>query len=86
VTNSELRQIRRRLGLTQRELGEQIGLTNVMIGQMERGESPIRLTTAMAAWCLLYESGLVKVGGRRKERARAPACEDLPALLRNQAS
>lgn len=37
----ELRRLRKQLGLTQREVGDYIGIKHQMVSQMERGERPI---------------------------------------------
>lgn len=51
MTGDEMRSRRTRLGLTQTELGRQLGLSRVMVGLMERGvkEISLRTQTALAA-------------------------------------
>jgi len=55
MTNKELKEARRKLGLTQSALGEAIGLTRKSIGEMERGQAPIELRTSLAIKYLLIE-------------------------------
>lgn len=46
MTGSELRRIRKRLGLTQAALAERIAVATNTVARWERGELPIRETTA----------------------------------------
>lgn len=48
MNGDEMRSLRTKLGLTQAELGEQLGLSRVMIGLMERGEKKVSLRTRTA--------------------------------------
>lgn len=65
MTGYELKQARQSLGLSQAALGDELHLSRVMIGLMERGEKPIEKRTELAIWCLLYESEKYKIGYRR---------------------
>jgi transcriptional regulator with XRE-family HTH domain len=48
MTQQEFKDIRERLGLTQRGLGDLLGLDPQTISRLERGEHRIKETTAMA--------------------------------------
>ncbi|SCW77876.1 Helix-turn-helix [Sphingobium faniae] len=44
----ELKALRRDADMTQDQLAEAIGVSRVLIGQMERGQAPIEKRTALA--------------------------------------
>lgn len=44
----ELRELRKSVGWTQDHLAEAIGVSRVLIGQMERGQAPIERRTELA--------------------------------------
>lgn len=48
MTPAEFKAIREKLGLTQRELAEGLGLKTNSVARMERGERPIRQVTRLA--------------------------------------
>jgi DNA-binding XRE family transcriptional regulator len=57
MTGSELRQARARLGMTQKEFGEALGVHWNSIARMERDEFPVIRTTELAVkYLLLTES------------------------------
>lgn len=64
MIGEELKEARRKLGLSQHGLGDELGMSRVMIGLMEREEKPIEPRTEMAVWCLLYEAGEATPGDR----------------------
>ena len=53
MTGSDFKQVRRKLGLTQQQLGDELHMTRVMVGLMERGEKPIERRTEYAVQYLL---------------------------------
>jgi DNA-binding XRE family transcriptional regulator len=53
MTGAELQKARRKLGLTQKELGEELHLSRVMVGLMERGEKKVERRTELAMRYLL---------------------------------
>jgi transcriptional regulator with XRE-family HTH domain len=55
MTGQELRLARRRLGLTQRDLGAKLGLHKNTIARMERDELPVVKTTELAVRFLLIK-------------------------------
>ena len=55
MNGKQLKQARKRLGLSQSRLGEAIGMTREMIGLMERGEKQIERRTELAIRCLLHD-------------------------------
>src|SRR5258706_14195054 len=64
MTGKELKQARLRLNMTQKELGEALGVHKNSVARMERGEFPIIRTTELAVkYLLVMES---KKGGRKK--------------------
>jgi len=52
MTGDELRQIRRRLGMTQVDLATEIGLDAGTISRTERGKTPISELVEFAVRCL----------------------------------
>ena len=57
MTGQELRRARIRLGKTQKELGEALGVHGNSVARMERDEFPIIRTTELAVkYLLLMES------------------------------
>jgi len=56
MTKQEFKEARERLGLTQRELGDALGLDSQTISRLERGEHGIKETTAMALRSLLPDN------------------------------
>jgi transcriptional regulator with XRE-family HTH domain len=69
MTGEELKEARRKLGLSQQGLAAAIGKSKTMIGYMERGYGPsgpigIEPTTELAVWCLLYDAGEATPGDR----------------------
>jgi len=70
MTKEEFKEARKRLGLTQRELGDALGLDSQTISRLERGEHGIKETTAMALESLL-PSERHRPGPRRKAGRRS---------------
>ena len=64
MRGNELRQARARLGMTQKELGEALGVHWNSVARMERDEFPIIRTTELAVKYLLTMQ--FKKGGKRK--------------------
>jgi len=60
MTGEELEQARRKLGLTQQQLGDELHLSRVMVGLMERGKKPIDRRTDLAMRYLLIAGGHAK--------------------------
>ena len=56
MTKEELRQARERLGLTQAQLAQQLGVTLNAVQKWEMGERPIRKVVALAVQLLLERS------------------------------
>ena len=56
MTGKELKEARDKLGLTQSELADKIGMSRVMIGLMERDVQPIEKRTELAVKCLIYDA------------------------------
>jgi transcriptional regulator with XRE-family HTH domain len=63
MTGSKLRRARERLGLTQAELAEAIGMRKNSIARMERGERPVMRHTELSVKYLLLT--MRKKRGRR---------------------
>ena len=64
MTGSELKRARSKLGMTQKELGEELGVHWNSVARMERDEFPIIRTTELAVkYLLLMQS---KKGGKKK--------------------
>ena len=57
MTGSELRRIRKRLGLTQVQMAERLGLTGNTVARQERGE--VRITEPVGR-LIRYVAGLPK--------------------------
>ena len=53
VTGKQMREARKRLGMTQKELGEALGVHLNSVARMERDEFPIIRTTELAIKFLL---------------------------------
>lgn len=53
MQGEELKAIRKALGLTQAKFAEELGITGVFVGLMERDERPIERRTELAARYLL---------------------------------
>ena len=66
MTSKELKRVRERLGMTQAELGEALGMQRNSITRMELGLRPITKVTALAVTHLVAMKS--KKGGRRKWR------------------
>lgn len=49
MQGDELRTIRKTLGLTLAGMADALGMSETMVGQMERGQKPIERRTALAA-------------------------------------
>ncbi len=64
MTGKELRRERLRLNMTQKELGEALGVHKNSVARMERGEFPVIRTTELAVKYLLIMKS--KKGGRKK--------------------
>ena len=65
MTGTELRRLRRRLGLTQRELAAKVGVTTTSLARWERDE--VRITEPMARYlALLATVPTTPKGGRRR--------------------
>jgi len=45
----ELKEIRKAMGLSQQDFAVALGVSRVLVGQMERGQAPIERRTALAA-------------------------------------
>ena len=57
MTGEELKRARRRLNMTQKELGEALGIHENSVARMERGEFSIIRTTELAVkYLLIMES------------------------------
>lgn len=52
----EMKQIRKALGLTQQQLADQLGLSRVIIGLMEREQAPIERRTELSMRYLELQS------------------------------
>lgn len=52
MTPSELKQARQKLGLTQQKLADELGLSRVMVNQMEKGVHGIERRTELAVMYL----------------------------------
>jgi transcriptional regulator with XRE-family HTH domain len=64
MNGKELRRVRRRLKMTQKELGKALGIHKNSVARMERGEFPIIRTTELAVkFLLIMES---KKKGKKK--------------------
>ncbi len=64
MTGKELKRARLRLTMTQKELGEALGVHKNSVARMERGEFSIIHTTELAVkYLLIMES---KKGGRKR--------------------
>lgn len=57
-----LRQVRKLLCMTQRDIADSIGITVNRYATLERGESPVLLRISMAIECLLWRRGVMKNG------------------------
>ena len=57
MTGTEMGQARRKLGLTQQQLGDELHLSRVMIGLMERGDKPVERRTELSMRYLLICAG-----------------------------
>lgn len=63
MTGAELKQVRKRLGLSQDALAKRLGMSRTMIGYMERGRAyngkpvAIQKRTAMAVMALVKSEG-----------------------------
>jgi transcriptional regulator with XRE-family HTH domain len=64
MAGKELKRARLRLKMTQKELGEALGVHKNSIARMERGEFPIIRTTELAVKYLLIME--TKKGGRKR--------------------
>jgi DNA-binding XRE family transcriptional regulator len=64
MTGAQLKQARAKLGMTQKELGEELGVHWNSIARMERDEFPIIRTTELAVKYLLVMQSKKK--GRKK--------------------
>jgi len=64
MTGKELKRARLRLKMTQKELGEALGVHKNSVARMERGEFPIIRTTELAVKYLLLKE--TKKGGSKK--------------------
>jgi len=56
MTGADLRHERRRVGLTQRELAERMGLHRNTVARLERGEWPISDRLAGEFWDVLFRA------------------------------
>jgi len=65
MTGEELRRVRKRLGLTQVGLADQLAVTPTTVARWERNEVPIRETMARMIRLLVETKGRPK-GKRRK--------------------
>jgi DNA-binding XRE family transcriptional regulator len=64
MTGEQLKQARAKLGMTQKELGEELGVHWNSVARMERDEFPIIRTTELAVKYLLVMQSKKK--GRKK--------------------
>lgn len=55
MTADDLKTARKALGLSQEDMAEAIGVSRVLLGQMERGQAPIEKRTAVAAGAVLTD-------------------------------
>lgn len=53
MTGADIKNARKRLRMTQAELGQAIGMDKNSIARMERGERPVMLTTELSIKYLL---------------------------------
>jgi len=60
MTKAELRRARKRLGMTQRQLAEAIGMRETSIARMENGLQRIMLTTELSVKYLLLTMSKTK--------------------------
>jgi DNA-binding XRE family transcriptional regulator len=65
MTGEELRRVRKRLGMTQIELAEAIGMQKNSVAMIERGLRPVMKTTELAVRYLLVMSKNRRKGKRR---------------------
>jgi transcriptional regulator with XRE-family HTH domain len=65
MTGQELRQARMRLGMTQKQLAEAIGMQKNSLAMIERGLRPVMKTTELSVRYLLVVS---KRKGKKKRR------------------
>ena len=66
MTGKELRRIRKRLGLTQATLAEQLAVTSTTVARWERDEVPIREPMARLIRLLAETKSKPKTKGRRR--------------------
>ena len=64
MEGKEMKRARLRLNMTQKQLGEALGVHKNSVARMERGEFPIIRTTELAVKYLLIMQ--TKKGGRKK--------------------
>jgi transcriptional regulator with XRE-family HTH domain len=64
MTGEQLRQARKRLGMTQTELAEAIGMQKNSVAMIERGLRPVMKTTELAVRYLLVMSKKRRKGKR----------------------
>ncbi|WP_027853864.1 helix-turn-helix domain-containing protein [Marinobacterium litorale] len=57
MTPEQLKQARQALGLYQQAMADELGVSRVWVGLMERGEKEIEPRTALAVECLLRRAG-----------------------------
>ena len=65
MTGEELKRARVKLGMTRKELGEELGVHWNSIARMERDEFPIIRTTELAVKYLLVMESKTKKGKKR---------------------
>ena len=63
MTRAELRSARKRLGMTQAELAEALGMQRNSVARMENGRQPVMRTTELAVKYLLLS--MSKKRGRK---------------------
>jgi DNA-binding XRE family transcriptional regulator len=68
MTGTELRRARERLGMTQKELADALGMWRHSVARMERSESPVMKHTELAVKYLLLT--MEKKSQRRKVHGR----------------
>lgn len=54
----ELKELRKSVGWSQAEMAEAIGMSRVLIGQMERGQAPIEKRTGLAVRYVVQQAAM----------------------------
>lgn len=56
--SDRLKEGRKRLGMTQKKLAEELGIHTMSLSRLERGEVPVQRQTLLAVRCLIHDAGL----------------------------